>query len=351
MWRIKFPSLPTLKFLSLLFLILPVLLLAHGLPSFGQATSRGGERGTQIPDWDGIWNTTYGDMELAQDTTSIFARYGTEGGRLMGTADGRSVFFDWYINEELAQVPSGTGEFTMNDDNASFKGWYMYSGGSEEYDWTGTRTGDRELVETRANVDVCFWTGSWETPSAVFIFDQVLGDHNVSGEFLRDGTQGFFDGVASGWTLEINWQTDIANGTAVFEMNDDLASFTGSFYPEDSDNESPWNGSFLSPDLRRNYAGIWETSWGPVEFFQDDATGVVNADFEDAAIGGFVGDCSLDGVVVGQRLEFQFSFATTDGDLSGSASVDMDLDGNTFMGSWEGSGADFTGGKISGTRR
>ena len=86
--------------------------------------------------WTGTWNSSYGDLKLTQQGSSVTGSYFWAGGpgSLSGTVSGQTLtgrFGD----------PSGTGpmEFTMSTDGLSFTGAWSYDKGGNGT-WTGTRT-------------------------------------------------------------------------------------------------------------------------------------------------------------------------------------------------------------------
>lgn len=86
--------------------------------------------------WTGTWNTSYGELKLTEQGSSVTGNYFWAGGpgSLSGTASGQTLsgrFSD----------PSGTGplEFTMSADGLSFTGSWSYDSGGNGT-WTGTRT-------------------------------------------------------------------------------------------------------------------------------------------------------------------------------------------------------------------
>ena len=78
---------------SLLVLTFGLLSLVCLQPVIGQGTSRGGERGSFTVNWDGVWDTTYGEMVLAQDGSQVRGTYSGVTGRLEGSSHGNTLDF------------------------------------------------------------------------------------------------------------------------------------------------------------------------------------------------------------------------------------------------------------------
>jgi hypothetical protein len=350
-----YPKTRTIRIQEFFFLFIlisfPAVFLTGDAQLHAQAVSRGGERGSFILNWDGIWETTYGDMELAQDGTSITGRFGEDDELIVGDVDGRTLEFDWYEGVESAATPSGTGEFVLNSDNAGFTGWRMFSSGSERYDWFGTRKGDREISGHQADVEYCYWTGAWEIPGGMMVFDQKMDENSVTGEFYTPDLNGMFEGEASGWLLNIAWTSDSSSGTGNFTMSDSLGSFAGTLIPENSEFETAISGTFASFGLREDFSGLWETDWGMMELTQDMASGVVHGTAMDASIGGHAGNCTIDGTAIGPMLVMSWTLHTPQGNYNGIANLETDSANTRLTGKWSSTDLGLADEKFRGTRR
>ncbi len=297
----------------------------------GQPTSRGGERGENVSNWDGIWNTTFGHMELAQSGNRVFGTYRSTDGYIAGTIKSGNLIFTW--SERAGDgFLTGNGGFTLSDNDSSFTGWFKYSNDKEKFDWTGSRVGDRELEVTRADVDYCLWRGVWVNSCDAIMFSQDIAESTVSGEFIQSGEHGTFSGRADGWTVDIVWETEHDSGTGHLGMSSDLASFTGLRYRDTKSFEVEWNGEFISAGMRETNSGEWMTDWGKMNFEQEEETGSINAAFLKANIGEMKGSSDLVGVAVGPVCAFEWTLVATDSEIRGRGSLIFSDDNQSFSG-------------------
>jgi hypothetical protein len=315
-----------------------------------QSTSRGGERGT-IPEWDGVWATDYGEMELGQHGNNIVGRYGDENGRLWGTAHGTRLDFEWEVQPEGGTFDNGTGAFTLGYGGANFTGTWAYSyDTSTENSWNGTRSRDRIIEGTLSDVEYCVWHGSWRIDNGAIMFAQDIKSRDVSGEIILNGYHTTFTGTASGWNLDISFEdVEGISGMGNLTMSPDLGSFSGVLI-SDSDGEAVnLVGTFTSAILRSQFAGTWRLSWGDTEIFQDDITGIVSGTVRDAEIGDMTGECSLEGIAVGDLCHLNWTFTSGETVVSGQADLSKPSS-DSIIGTWNYSGSTEPGGKLNGKR-
>lgn len=108
--------------------------------------------------FEGVWRSTYGAMRLMERGSEVRGTYAWAGGSVIhGTCEGRSFTFSY----EEPDGASGTGVFTLSDDDESFAGTWRAADGTGG-EWTGTR-GDVDperiwLIVLEAN-----WEDSLET--------------------------------------------------------------------------------------------------------------------------------------------------------------------------------------------
>lgn len=91
-----------------------------------------------VANFAGSWDTSYGQMVLAQRGDRVSGTYTHNSGRIEGTVAGNTFTGQW---RETVLIFSGSGvvEFEMADDGRSFSGRWRDVGGSAWTIWTGTR--------------------------------------------------------------------------------------------------------------------------------------------------------------------------------------------------------------------
>lgn len=92
--------------------------------------------------WTGVWETTYGNMELSQSDGTVTGTYEVNQGRIEGTVQGNQLIGTW--SEPPSYAPpdeAGDIEFTLSSDGNSFVGRYRYGSSGDWSEWTGTRIG------------------------------------------------------------------------------------------------------------------------------------------------------------------------------------------------------------------
>ncbi|MCX6647696.1 MAG: hypothetical protein NTY09_15240 [bacterium] len=317
-----------------------------------QSTSRGGERGTR-PEWDGVWSTDYGEMELGQHGNNVVGRYGAENGRLWGTVSGNTLDFEWEVQPDGGTFDNGTGEFTLGYGGANFTGSYVYSIDTyTENTWNGTRARDRIIEGTLSDVEYCVWHGSWRTDNGAIMFAQDIKSRDVTGEIILNGNHTAFTGTASGWNLDISFENaDGISGLGSLTMSPDLGAFSGELIPVSTSTGEAANivGSFIGTNLRSQFAGTWRMTWGDTEILQDDITGIVSGTVRDAEIGDQTGECSIEGIVVGDLCHLNWTLTSAENEISGQADLSKPSE-DSINGTWQYTGSSEPGGKLNGKR-
>ncbi len=317
------------------------------------ATSHGGERDTRIADFDGIWDSSYGKIELAQVDLEVFGRYESSEGKglIEGTVEASVLTYIWTLYPEDAPVVTGNGEFRMEGSGESYEGWWVYEGEKKNRnDWNATRYGDREIEETRPELDFCLWRGAWNTGSGAIIIEQTSGSNEVTGQFMHDEIVADFTGIADGWELEIEWVSERRSGDALLEMNTSLDTFTGSISSNDGSYLADWTGDFTGTEEYQNFSGTWDLSWGRTVLTSDTNSGALTGVVESAKLGRLKGECIIDGVVLVNTCVFTWSLDTRDGTTTGTGFMSIQEDDGELSGSWDLDGGSASG-YLSGTRR
>ena len=340
------------KFLLISFgLIIILLTLATAFSIHAQqSTSRGGERGSGLL-WDGIWSTDYGRMELGQHGNIVAGSYGTENGRIWGTVRGSTLEFEWEIHPPGGSFDSGGGEFTLGRGGNEFTGAWWYSGyENTDNAWDGTRIQDRLIEGTYSEVDYCVWHGSWELEDGAMLIEQDIDSTGLDGELIFNREHLRFSGNASGWTIDIEFGSDNETaGTGHLTLSPGLGTFGGELFLDEIVDPMNIFGSFFSPALRSRVDGNWDLTWGETEIFQDDLTGIISGTVPDANIDNEFGECTIEGVVVGDICLIDWTLTGSETDLNGTARFTVHS-GDTISGFWWYAGSDDSSGKLSGNR-
>lgn len=91
--------------------------------------------------WSGVWNTSWGRMELRQTGDRVSGIYEHDQGRINARAVGNRLIGTW--SEASTYLPpsdAGDIEFTLSPDGRSFTGKWRYgSSGNWSSGWTGNR--------------------------------------------------------------------------------------------------------------------------------------------------------------------------------------------------------------------
>jgi hypothetical protein len=92
--------------------------------------------------WTGVWETTYGDMELTQTDGTVTGTYEVNAGKIEGTVQGNKLVGTWSESPSYAPPDeAGDFEFTLSSDGNSFVGRFRYGSSGDWGEWTGTRIG------------------------------------------------------------------------------------------------------------------------------------------------------------------------------------------------------------------
>jgi hypothetical protein len=312
--------------------ILFVCAFAAGGNAEGRGTSRGGERGTFVTRWDGIWDTTFGEMALAQDGTKIRGMYGSVNGWIDGDIGGSTLTFHWSEPpDRTSPYSSGEGEFILGAGGTSFSGTYRLTSSTDEYEWTGVRLRDREIAGNRAEVAYCLWRGTWETSGGAVIFSQDMNSSLVTGEFVGSDGYGTIEGAADGWSVRFTSSGPSGLGSGSLEMMSDLAGFSGRSMPVETGEETSWSGAFVGSELHADFDGEWDTNFGTIDFTEDSQTGAIFGRIDDYSLDGSAGQCEVTGRVVGNACAFTWRI---ENGQSGRGVVKLGEKLERFRGSW-----------------
>lgn len=126
-------------------------------------------------DWTGIWDTTYGRMELNQFNGVVTGTFEHDGGLIRGQAFGRLLVGTW--TEDPSHAPpddAGDFELNMSADGKSFSGRWRY-GSSEPWrsPWDGTKVAGPAKASNAISTKTPIRPPRFET--GMYDQDQFLG--------------------------------------------------------------------------------------------------------------------------------------------------------------------------------
>ncbi len=93
---------------------------------------------SEVPDFSGTWETTYGTLFLQQDNSVVTGYYTLDGYSTVEGTVGRGGKLIFTYSEPTA---SGEGWFELSDDCMSISGLWRPDGGGQWFEWEGYRAG------------------------------------------------------------------------------------------------------------------------------------------------------------------------------------------------------------------
>ncbi|MBI5201061.1 MAG: hypothetical protein HY925_05700 [Elusimicrobia bacterium] len=195
--------------------------------------------------FDGLWTTTFGDVNLKESTAGVRGSYVMDGEMCLidGTRDGDTLVFKY-------QEPSAAGEgrLRLSADGKSFDGESRPNGSSGWLPWKGTRP-DAIPMETG-------FEGLWDTD-----FGRLrLGRSGDSVEGPYSYGEGRLTGKAKGRELTFRY-VDVKKGQGKFTLADDGQSFDGTWKAEGEKAWKPWRGWRVRPMPYRRWLYVIEARW------------------------------------------------------------------------------------------
>jgi len=292
----------------------------------------GAQDGREDFNWSGIWETSYGRMELSQVGNRIVGFYEPNFGRVYGIARGRVCDLDWSV--VIDGVSSGgTAQFKLLADDISFEGDWSFSGAREKYGWSGLRTADRLVSGELAQPDYCLWRGRWDIVDGVIYFEQDPGSDEVTGYIYMSEEMTYnLSGKSDGWYLNLNYSGNGESGTGTLIMLSDLSGFTGSIENSGSGEVSELEGTFSSVRNREDFSGTWITGWGLLELRPGSNEDHYEGTVREATISGSSGTIYLDAFTAGDMMWFTWEMDGRTSGMEGDGRVRMQIDRRNFRG-------------------
>jgi hypothetical protein len=194
-------------------------------------------------DFEGVWTTTFGRLELEQEGARVSGRYtmGGEPATLEGTLEGCSLSF---VYRETAA--SGSGRFELAPDGRSFSGAWKEDGQVEWSGWTGRRDGPLDFSG--------LWATSYGAMRLVEEGEHVRGTYEWAGGSNLAGTR-------NGQVLAFDYdQPDDERGRAEVTLAADGMSFEGT-WEATTGLGGNWSGTRIVPQAGRTWLVILEAHW------------------------------------------------------------------------------------------
>jgi hypothetical protein len=186
--------------------------------SFGARVS-----GSGVPDFSGLWFTTFGPMELAQQGDRVHGSYTMQQSRCTIEGGIRENRFHFEYREPAVE---GEGWFDL-ERHGRFAGQWRPNGSSQWSPWRGERG----------------FEGIWQTSSGLLRLvqepDRVRGFYEGAGPCSLEGR----------WErnrLEFRYREPRSQGEGRFALAPDAASFEGEWRAEGGQQSAPWLGRRLA---------------------------------------------------------------------------------------------------------
>ncbi len=199
------------------------------------------------PSFAGTWETTYGEMTLAQQGNQVSGYYTSEGERC--TVEG--------------QVSGARMTFTYREPRAAGEGWF-------ELDASGRKIAGQWRPSDRATWDV--WVGTRQAaekpaPSFAGVWQTSFGPmrlhcegEKVSGIYAyADGST--ISGTVAGSRLTFEYQEPAAAGQGWFELDPGGDTFAGQWRSGTDAEWQAWDGRRLRPEIGRKWLVVVEARW------------------------------------------------------------------------------------------
>lgn len=194
--------------------------------------------------FEGLWETTFGPMELKQKGDRIAGSYSMRGASC--PIQGR--------------VSKGRFEFTYREGDTTGEGWFQLGtgGGTFAGKWRPTGSEDwQEWKGKRKERETGFeglWSSSYGRLRLVREGDSIEGVY--SGE---EGST--IKGKVKGGRFEFRYQEPSARGEGWFELADGGASLAGKWRPDGGEGWRDWNASRVSAEPGVTYLVVMEARW------------------------------------------------------------------------------------------
>ena len=99
----------------------------------------------EVTSFQGVWDTSWGEMRLTQSGASVTGTYTHNKGKITGIVKGNILTGKWSEAPSYSEPhDAGDVELELSEDGNSFSGRWRYgSSGAWDGVWTGTRVNKR----------------------------------------------------------------------------------------------------------------------------------------------------------------------------------------------------------------
>lgn len=196
------------------------------------------------PGFSGVWESTFGILELKKDGERFRGNYGGLGTIEGELKNGKLIFT--YQEKDA----SGSGFFELAEDGQSFSGRWRENGlDGKMRDWSGKRfLGSNN------------YSGIWETTFGRMRISEK--DGQVEGAYSFEGTVAPIKGTLKGNRLDFTYEEPGGvTGEAWFRFRKDGMSFEGFYRPKGGQRWSIWTGTRIRPVEGRVWFVVLEANW------------------------------------------------------------------------------------------
>ena len=191
-----------------------------------------------MTNFTGRWITSYGPMELRQNSGAIQGKYWYQG--IPCTIDG-------YVKENRFvfryQDPSGAGEGWFEQPSyGQIRGQYRLEGTDRWGDWLGQRE----------------WDGIWDT---AFGRMRLIEEEGRIYGFYDGAAPGRIEGTLDGKRFTFRYVEPTVQGEGWFELAEDAVSFSGAWHPDAVAAWGEWSGRRVFPVPGLTWLVVLEAYW------------------------------------------------------------------------------------------
>ena len=194
--------------------------------------------------FEGLWETTFGPMELKQKGDRITGSYSMRGAPcpLQG------------------QVSKGRFEFTYREGDTTGEGWFQLGtgGGAFAGKWRPTGSEDWQEWKGKRKERETGFEGLWS--SSYGRLRLVREGDAIGGIYAGEGGSTIKGKVKAG-RFEFRYQEPSARGEGWFELADGGASLAGKWRPDGGKDWRDWNASRVSAEPGVTYLVVMEARW------------------------------------------------------------------------------------------
>src|SRR5262249_52340325 len=111
------------------------------------------------------------------------------------------------------------------------------------------------------------FSGKWETTYGLMTLEQK--DDSAYGQYAMDGARCTIEGKVQGRRFQFKYREPKASGEGWFELNANGDQFSGLWREKSASVWMSWVGT-RTKDLRKTFAGVWDTSFGRMRLLENN---------------------------------------------------------------------------------